>query len=91
MPGGPGIRIDGAIYQGYTITPYYDSMLSKLIVHGSSRDVAISKMKWALSEFIVEGVDTNIDFQLDIIKQPEFRSGNYDNGYLNWFVEKRKK
>ena len=91
MPGGPGIRIDGAIYQGYTITPYYDSMLSKLIVHGSSRDVAISKMKWALSEFIVEGVDTNIDFQLDIIKQPEFRSGNYDNGYLNRFVEKRKK
>lgn len=91
MPGGPGIRIDGAIYQGYTITPYYDSMLSKLIVHGSSRDVAISKMKWALSEFIVEGVDTNIDFQLEIIKQPEFRSGSYDNGYLNRFVEKRKK
>ena len=91
MPGGPGIRIDGAIYQGYTITPYYDSMLSKLIAHGSSREVAISKMKWALSEFIVEGVDTNIDFQLEIIKQPEFRSGNYDNGYLNRFMEKHKK
>ena len=56
MPGGPGIRIDGAVYQGYTITPYYDSMISKLIAHGSTRDDAINKMKWALAEFIVEGV-----------------------------------
>lgn len=52
MPGGPGIRIDGAVYQGYTITPYYDSMISKLIAHGSDREDAINKMKWALSEFI---------------------------------------
>jgi acetyl-CoA carboxylase biotin carboxylase subunit len=91
MPGGPGIRIDGAVYQGYTITPYYDSMISKLIAHGSDRDEAIRKMKWALSEFIVEGVDTNIDFQLEIIKQPEFRTGSYDIGFLNRFVEKLKK
>lgn len=91
VPGGPGIRIDGAVYQGYTITPYYDSMISKLIVHGSSRDEAIHKMRWALSEFIVSGVDTNIDFQLEIIKQPEFLSGNYDNGFLNRYMESRKK
>jgi len=91
MPGGPGIRIDGAVYQGYTITPYYDSMISKLIAHGSDRDEAIKKMKWALSEFIVEGVDTNIDFQLDLIKCPEFKSGNYDNGFLNRYTEKKKK
>ena len=89
MPGGPGIRIDGAVYQGYTITPYYDSMISKLIAHGSTRDDAINKMKWALAEFIVEGVDTNIDFQLEILRQPEFRSGNYDNGFLNRYREKR--
>ena len=89
MPGGPGIRIDGAVYQGYTITPYYDSMISKLIAHGSTRDDAINKMKWALAEFIVEGVDTNIDFQLEILRQPEFRSGNYDNGFLNRYMEKR--
>ena len=89
MPGGPGIRIDGAVYQGYTITPYYDSMISKLIAHGSTRDDAINKMKWALAEFIVEGVDTNIDFQLEILRQPEFRSGNFDNGFLNRYMEKR--
>lgn len=91
MPGGPGIRIDGAVYQGYTITPYYDSMISKLIAHGSDRDDAIRKMKWALSEFIVDGVDTNIDFQLDIIKQIDFRNGNYDIGFLNRYMEKYKK
>lgn len=91
VPGGPGIRIDGAVYQGYTITPYYDSMISKLIVHGSDREEAIRKMKWALSEFIVSGVDTNIDFQLEIIKRPEFISGNYDNGFLTRYMEKRKK
>lgn len=91
VPGGPGIRIDGAVYQGYTITPYYDSMISKLIAHGSDRDDAIRKMRWALSEFIVEGVDTNIDFQLELIKCHEFISGNYDNGFLNRYVEKHKK
>lgn len=91
VPGGPGIRIDGAVYQGYTITPYYDSMISKLIVHGSDREEAIRKMRWALSEFIVSGVDTNIDFQLEIIKCPEFISGNYDNGFLTRYMEKRKK
>lgn len=91
VPGGPGIRIDGAVYQGYTITPYYDSMISKLIAHGSDRDDAIRKMRWALSEFIVGGVDTNIDFQLDLIKRPEFISGNYDIGFLNRYVEKLKK
>ncbi|MCM1505754.1 MAG: acetyl-CoA carboxylase biotin carboxylase subunit [Ruminococcus flavefaciens] len=91
MPGGPGIRIDGAVYQGYTITPYYDSMISKLIAHGSDRDDAIRKMKWALAEFIVEGVDTNIDFQLEIIKHSDFRNGNYDIGFLNRYMEKHKK
>ena len=91
VPGGPGIRIDGAVYQGYTITPYYDSMISKLIAHGSDRDDAIRKMRWALSEFIVEGVDTNIEFQLELIKRPEFISGSYDIGFLNRYMDKRKK
>lgn len=91
VPGGPGIRIDGAVYQGYTITPYYDSMISKLIAHGANREEAITKMKWALSEFIVEGVDTNIDFQLEIIKRPEFRNGTYDIGFLGRYMETRNK
>jgi acetyl-CoA carboxylase biotin carboxylase subunit len=90
MPGGPGIRIDGAVYQGYTITPYYDSMISKLIAHGSDREDAINKMKWALAEFIVEGVETNIEFQLEMITRPEFRNGSYDIGFLNRYMDKRK-
>ena len=91
MPGGPGIRIDGAVYQGYTITPYYDSMISKLIAHGSDREDAINKMRWALSEFIVEGVDTNIDFQLEIIRNADFKAGKYDIGFLGRYMEEKKK
>ncbi|WP_294754429.1 acetyl-CoA carboxylase biotin carboxylase subunit, partial [uncultured Ruminococcus sp.] len=89
MPGGPGIRIDGAVYQGYTITPYYDSMISKLIAHGSDREDAINKMRWALSEFIVEGVDTNIDFQLEIIRNADFKAGKYDIGFLGRYMEEK--
>ncbi|MBP3273081.1 MAG: acetyl-CoA carboxylase biotin carboxylase subunit [Ruminococcus sp.] len=83
VPGGPGVRVDTAVYQGYEITPYYDSMIAKLIVHGKDRDEAIAKMKWALSEFIVDGVYTNIDFHLKLIRTEEFESGKYDNGFLN--------
>ncbi|MBR1824021.1 MAG: acetyl-CoA carboxylase biotin carboxylase subunit [Ruminococcus sp.] len=90
MPGGPGIRIDGAVYQGYTITPFYDSMISKLIAHGSDRADAINKMRWALSEFIVEGVQTNIDFQLDLIRNSDFKDGNYDIGFLGRYMESKK-
>lgn len=82
VPGGPGVRIDSAAYQGYTIPPYYDSMIAKLIVYAPTREEAIAKMKWALAEFIVQGVDTNIDFQLSLIRDPVFESGKYDIGYL---------
>ena len=74
--------MDSSAYQGYTIPPYYDSMIAKLIVHAPTREEAIAKMKWALAEFIVDGVDTNIDFQLALIKDRDFETGNYDNGYL---------
>ena len=83
IPGGPGIRVDTAVYQGYEIPPYYDSMIGKLIVHGKNREEAIAKMTWVLSEFIVDGVATNVDFQLKLIRRPEFLEGNYDNGFLN--------
>ncbi len=83
VPGGPGVRIDSAAYQGYEITPYYDSMIAKLIVHGKDREEAIAKMKWALSEFIVDGVYTNIDFHLKLIRTEAFEKGDYDNGFLN--------
>lgn len=81
-PGGFGVRIDSAAYQGYTIPPFYDSMIAKLIVYGKTRDEAIMKMKWALSEFIVDGVFTNIEFQLKLIKQEAFEKGEYDIGFL---------
>ena len=80
---GFGVRVDTAVYQGYEIPPYYDSMIGKLIVHGKDRQEAIAKMTWALSEFIVEGVSTNVDFQLKLIRRPEFIEGNYDNAFLN--------
>ncbi len=81
-PGGPGVRIDSSVYQGYTIPPYYDSMIAKLIVYAATREDAIMKMRWALAEFIVEGVVTNIDFQLDLLRDPHFEDGSYDIGYL---------
>ncbi|MGI5896044.1 MAG: acetyl-CoA carboxylase biotin carboxylase subunit [Oscillospiraceae bacterium] len=83
LPGGPGVRIDSAVYQGYEITPYYDNMIAKLIAYAPDREQAIAKMKWALAEFLVEGVDTNIDFQLSLIRDPDFESANYDIGFLN--------
>lgn len=82
MPGGPGIRIDSAVYQGYEISPYYDSMIGKLIAYAPTREEAIQKMKWALAEFLVEGVDTNIDFQLSLLRDGNFKNATYDIGYL---------
>ena len=91
IPGGPGVRIDSAVYQGYTIPPYYDSMIAKLIVHAPTRKEAIMKMRLALAEFIVEGIDTNIDFQLKLLKNQDFEEGNYDNAFLMNYLEQLKK
>lgn len=82
MPGGPGIRIDSSVYSGYVIPPFYDSMIAKLIAYAPTRQEAIKKMRWALAEFLIGGVDTNIDYQLQILKDPDFIKANYDNGFL---------
>ena len=82
MPGGPGIRIDTAVYSGYEITPYYDSMIAKLIAYAPTREEALKKMNWALAEFLVEGVDTNIDFQLKLLRDPDVEAASYDIGFL---------
>lgn len=87
MPGGPGVRIDSAVYGGYIIPPYYDSMIAKLIVHANTRQEAIMKMRWALAEFLVEGVDTNIDFQLSLLHNKDFEAGNYDIGFLDRLIK----
>lgn len=82
MPGGHGIRIDSGMYAGCTIPPYYDSMIAKLIVHGKDRNEAIMKMKRSLWEFVVEGVNTNIDLQFDILSNEDFEKGYYNTGFL---------
>lgn len=83
IPGGLGVRIDSAVYTGYEITPFYDSMIGKLLVTAPTREEAIKKMRVALSEFIIQGVDTNIDFQLCLLKDEDFENGNFDIGFLN--------
>lgn len=82
IPGGYGVRIDTAMYQGYTIPPYYDSLLAKVIVHGKDRLEAINRMRRALTELSIVGVETNIDFHLEILRDGEFISGQYDIQYL---------
>lgn len=82
LPGGNGIRIDSAIYQGYTIPPYYDSMIAKLISYGKDREEAIARMKRALYEFSISGVKTNIGFQMFILDDKDFLNGNYDTSFL---------
>ncbi len=83
LPGGFGVRIDTAVYQGYEIPPYYDSMIAKVLVKGRNRKEAIQKMKVALSEFLIEGINTNIDFQLNLLRDEDVESGNFDIGFLN--------
>lgn len=80
--GGLGLRVDTAVYEGYEIPPFYDSMIAKVIVHGKDRKEAISKMKRALYEFIIEGIVTNIDFQMEILSNPDFQKGKYDTSFL---------
>ncbi|MEG0838522.1 MAG: acetyl-CoA carboxylase biotin carboxylase subunit [Hydrogenoanaerobacterium sp.] len=82
IPGGPGIRVDSAMYAGYTIPPYYDAMIAKLIAYAPTRKQALAKMHWALAEFLVEGVDTNIDFQLELLRDEEVINGSFDIGYI---------
>jgi acetyl-CoA carboxylase biotin carboxylase subunit len=81
-PGGPGVRIDSAAYQGYTIPPYYDSMIAKVIVWAPTRQEAIAKMKRALSEFMVEGIHTTIPFHQKLLKHPTFIDGDFDIKFL---------
>ena len=82
FPGGKGIRIDSAVYSGYTVQPYYDSMIAKLIVWEKNRDEAIRKMQSALGEIIIEGIDTNVDYQYEILNHPDFLTGNTDVEFI---------
>lgn len=82
LPGGNGIRVDTAIYAGYTVPPNYDSMLAKIIVHGKTREESIAKLISAIAELVVEGIQTNCDFILQILQNEKFRNNEYDTSFI---------
>ena len=83
LPGGNGVRIDTAIYPGYSIPPTYDSMIAKIIVHGKDRNESIAKMKSSIAELVVEGIKTNTDFILKILEDEDFKNNNYDTSFIS--------
>ena len=87
FPGGKGVRIDSSLFQGYVVPPFYDSMLAKIIVHGKTREEAIRKMKSALGELVIEGIETNVDFLFGLVGSEEFRDG--DVRTINAELERR--
>ena len=82
LPAGNGVRVDTALYTGYKIPSEYDSMIAKVIVHAPNRDAALQKMRSALDEMLIMGVDTNLDFQYQIMKNPIFCAGKADTGFI---------
>jgi len=88
-PGGKGVRVDTHVYSGYSVPPYYDSMIAKLIVTGATREIAIARMKRALGEFMIHGIKTTIPFQQEILKHPDFEKGTYDIGWVGRFLEEK--
>ncbi|NPD32956.1 acetyl-CoA carboxylase biotin carboxylase subunit [Berryella wangjianweii] len=87
LPGGNGVRVDTAAYDGFEISPYYDSMIAKIIVRGRTRIEAIEKMRTALEEMVVVGVSTNLDFQYSIMENDTFRAGLADTGFIDKFLK----
>ena len=83
LPSGMGVRIDTHIYEGYEISPYYDSMIAKIIVHAPTREESINRMKSVLTECVIEGISTIIPYQLHILSDKRFVDGNYDTSFLN--------
>ncbi|WP_053367082.1 acetyl-CoA carboxylase biotin carboxylase subunit [Bacillus sp. FJAT-27245] len=84
-PGGIGVRVDSAAYPGYTIPPYYDSMIAKVITYGSTREEAIARMKRALSEFVIEGIHTTIPFHLRLLEHEKFVGGEFNTKFLELY------
>ncbi len=91
IPGGPGVRVDTAIYPGYFVPPNYDSMIAKLIVHARTRDLAIARMRRALEAMVVEGIKTTIPLHLKIMDDPDFQSGNFSTKFMERFAVNKKR
>ena len=90
LPCGRGVRVETAVYNGYTIPPYYDSMIAKIITFAPTRLECIKKMRIALEELIIDGVETNIEFHYLVLHQRQFIEGTYDTGYAQQFIEELK-
>jgi len=90
-PGGPGVRVDSHIYNGYKVPPYYDSMIGKLICHGENRDVAMARMRGALSEVVIEGIKTNIPLHAELFRDSGFQAGGTNIHYLEKKLEERQR
>jgi acetyl-CoA carboxylase biotin carboxylase subunit len=90
-PGGPGIRVDSHVYQGYTVPPNYDSMVGKVIAYGASREQAMSRMRIALSEMVVEGIQTNIPLHRDLLNDTSFMRGGVSIHYLEQKLAQEQK
>jgi len=88
-PGGLGVRIDSALYQGYSVPPHYDSLVSKLIVHGHNRNEAIMRLRRALEEYVIIGIETTIPLHQRIATAPDFLDGTYDIHWLEKFVGRK--
>jgi acetyl-CoA carboxylase biotin carboxylase subunit len=86
LPGGPGVRVDTAAYPGYTVPPYYDSMIAKVIVHARTRELAIARMRRALQAMVVEGVRTTIPLHLKIMDDPNFQAGQFSTKFMEDFL-----
>jgi acetyl-CoA carboxylase biotin carboxylase subunit len=87
VPGGLGVRMDSAIYDGYKIPPYYDSLIGKLIVHGRDRPEAIARLRRALGELIVDGIDSTIPLFHKLLNEPDVQSGDYTIHWLEHWLE----
>jgi acetyl-CoA carboxylase biotin carboxylase subunit len=89
-PGGRGVRIDSHAYTGYTVPPYYDSLISKIITVGATRESAINRMRRALDEYYVTGIKTTVPFHAAIMRSGEFRDGEYDTGFVERMMKSEK-
>ena len=85
IPGGPGVRVDTAVYPGYMVPPYYDSMIAKLIVHARTRELAIARMRRALEMMVVEGIKTTIPLHRAIMEDENFQQGNFSTKFMEEF------
>jgi acetyl-CoA carboxylase biotin carboxylase subunit len=86
LPGGPGVRVDTYVYAGYSVPPFYDSMIAKVIVHARTRDLAIARMKRALEAMVIEGIKTTIPLHLKIMDDPKFRAGDISTSFMEHFL-----